>query len=142
VLSAALGQGYRGAVAAIALTDRGRCAIAIEHGDDPELESQVVDFTGEGMGMDPLALYGSPKPRIQRGEQAFADHPKYPARGQAPYHPGASGSVGRFQLIHIESEYAAPITIWVEPAAVAALLKWAEPAKAPSFAHGVPQVTA
>jgi hypothetical protein len=125
ILSAAVGQTYRGAFAAIALTDRDRCAIAIEHGDDSEIESDLVEFTGQGTGMEPLALYGRSKPRIQRGEHAFAGHPKYPARGQAPYRAAVSGSIARFQLVHIESEHAAPLTIWVEPACVAALMKWA-----------------
>jgi hypothetical protein len=124
LLSAAAGQSYRGALAAIALTDRDRCAIAIEHGDDTELESTIDDFTGEGIGMEPLALYGRPKPRIRRGERAFAGHPRYPARGQAPYRAAVSGSLARFQLVHIESEHAAPLTIWVEPACVDALMKW------------------
>ena len=125
VLSAMAGHGYRGALAAVALTDRGRLAIAIEQGEDTTLEDRVANYTGEGMGMDPLAIYGSPKPSVRRGEQVFAGDPKYPATTQAPLRPGMDGRVARFHLLHVESPHAQPITIWVEPLGAEALLNWA-----------------
>jgi hypothetical protein len=141
LLSAAAGQSYRGALAVIALTDRGRCAIAIEQGDDTELESELADLTDECMGLEPLAVYDRPRPRIQRGEHAFAGHPRYPARGQAPYRAALSGSFARFQLVHVESKHAEPLTIWVEPACVAALMKWAAVAPASDVGRAAQQAS-
>jgi hypothetical protein len=139
VLSAMVGQGYRGAVAAVALTDRDRMAIALEQGDDTTLESKVANYTGEGMGMDPLAIYANPKPSVRRGEQVFAGHPKYPATTQAPLRPGIDGRVARFHLLHIESLHAQPLTIWVEPLGAEALLSWSAQQAGRSAAPAVPQ---
>jgi hypothetical protein len=129
-------------VAAVALKDRDRVAIALEQADGTDLEGKSLDFTFEGVSMDPLALYAHPKPRVRRGERVFAGNPKYPATTQAPLRPGIDGRVARFQLLHIEAQHTPPLTIWIEPLGAEALLHWAARAREGTANPTAPRETA
>lgn len=132
----ALGQRYRGAIVAFALTDHDRCALAIDAGGAGGFSDRIEAAEGEQQGMDPFVLFGDPKPRIRRGEEAFAGHIDYPRDGEAPSRVGSDGRRTRCVLIHIEPLRGGPaVTAWIEPLGARALLAWSEFHPALSFAR-------